>query len=55
MLFHFFVFSEPMQVCAGLCWLRGVIQEINGASVKEGAPWPESYRHTMQQTVTQPV
>lgn len=44
-----------LQVCAGVCGLRGVIQEVNGAAVKEGPPWSESHCHAMQQTVPQPV
>lgn len=44
-----------MQVCVSVCGLRGIIQEVNGAAVKEGAPWSEPHRHAMQQAVPQPV
>lgn len=43
------------QVCTCVCGLGGVIQKVNGAAFKEGAPRTESHRHTMQQTVPQPV
>lgn len=44
-----------IQVCTCLCGLGGIIQETDGAALKKGAPRSESHRHTVQQTVPQPV